>query len=759
MKEKQNTGKGKTIFSTIILMLIVVLICFLFKPLFKSLNFGLDLQGGFEVLYEVESIDGSKMTNEKLTNTYKTLSKRIDSLGVSEPEIIIEGNNKIRVRLAGVTNEEEARRQLSTVATLSFRDSNDNLLMNSDVLKSGGAKVSEDASGNPAVLLSIKDKNKFYSVTSKVKDYSNNVIVIWLDFDESKNSYANEKNLCGSNGSNCLSSATVSQGFASDVIIQGNFSKEEVENLVDLINSGSLPSKLTEISSKTVGASFGDETLSKTLVAGIVGIVLVSLVLIIAYRFAGFIASCSMLVYTLCVFFVFWVMGGVLTLPGIAALVLGIGMAVDANVITYSRIKQELFKGKSLEFAFKEGTKSSISSIIDSNITTLLVAIIMFIFGESSVKGFATMLIITVIVTAVTMILLNRSILKIFVKTKYFNTRTNLFIGVKKEDIPDIKKNEQVKVSFFNKINFLKYSKVCMIISIIVIVVGLVLIPVRGLNLGVDFKSGSDISILTDEKISEDDLKSDMNALGYNSPTISISNNLIDIRIEDVMNSSDIRKVSDYFENKYNAKVDIGVISNVVKRDLIKNAILSIIISFIGIIVYISLRFKFSYALSAVIALLHDILMIIAIFSIFDLEIAVMFVAAILAIVGYSINDTIVLFDRIRENIKSRKNKKISEEELMQICNTSTQETFSRTINTSLTTLLPVLVLIFLGSKEIINFNIAMLIGILAGTYSTIFIATVLFIKLEKRNTKKTKSQSSKYKDEVSEKMIKGINC
>lgn len=760
MKEKENTGKVKTIFYSIVLILIVVLICFLFKPLFKSLNFGLDLQGGFEVLYEVKSIDGSKMTKEKLTSTYKTLSKRIDSLGVSEPEIIIEGNNKIRVKLAGVTNEDEARKQLSTVATLSFRDSNDNLLMTSDVLRSGAAKVSEDASGNPAVLLSIKDKNKFYSVTNKVKDYQDNVIVIWLDFDQEKNSYSNEKNMCGSSDSNCLSAATVSQGFASDVIIQGNFSKEEVENLVDLINSGSLPSKLTEISSKTVGASFGNETLSKTLIAGIIGILLVAIILIIAYKFAGFIASCSMLIYTLCVFFVFWVMGGVLTLPGIAALVLGIGMAVDANVITYSRIKEELYKGKSLEFAFKEGTKSSISSIIDSNITTLLVAIIMFIFGESSVKGFATMLIITVIITAITMILLNRSILKIFVKTKYFNTRTRLFIGVKPKDIPNIKKNEQPKILLFQNINFLKYSKICMIISIIIITIGLVLIPVRGLNLGVDFKSGSDINIITDQKVSKEILKKDMKSLGYNNPTIiSNTNTSIDIRVENVMNSSEIKKTSDYFENKYNAKVDIGVISNVVKKDLIKNAILSIVISFIGIIIYISLRFRFSYAISAVIALFHDILIIIAIFSIFDLEIAVMFVAAILAIVGYSINDTIVLFDRIRENIKNRKNKKISEEELTKICNKSTQETFPRTINTSLTTLLPVLVLIFLGSTEIFNFNIAMLIGIIAGTYSTIFIATVLFIKFEKKNLKKTKTNKNSPQEEISEKMIEGINC
>ena len=756
MKKKENIGKGKMIFFTIVLVLMMVLICFLFKPLFSSLNFGLDLQGGFEVLYEVKSIDGSKMTGDKMTSTYKTLSKRIDSLGVSEPEIIIEGNNKIRVRLAGVTNEDEARKQLSTVATLSFRDSNDNLLMDSNVIT--GAKVSEDAAGNPAVLLQVKDKDKFYSVTNKVKDYDNNVIVIWLDYDEEIHSYSKEQTYCGTNQSNCLSAASVSQGFADDVIIQGNFSREEVENLVDLINSGSLPSKLTEISSKSVGASFGDETLSKTLVAGIVSVVLVVTILVIVYRFAGFIASCSMLLYALCVFFVFWVMGGVLTLPGIAALILGVGMAVDANVITYTRIKEELHKGKSLDFAFREGSKSSISSIVDSNITTLLVAIIMFIFGESSVKGFATMLIITVLVTIVIMVILNKSILRIFVNTKFFDNKTRLFIGVNPKNIPDISKNEQVKVVPFKNVNFLSCSRLCIIISIIIIAVGFVLIPIRGLNLGVDFKSGSDISISTEEELSKKELTKDVKELGYSNGDIEINDSGASIRIMDIMDSDATKKASSYFEEKYNAKVDIGVVSNIVKRELIKNAILSLVLSFIGIVCYIALRFRFSYAISSVIALVHDLLIIVAIFSIFNLEVAVMIVAAMLAIVGYSINDTIVLFDRMRENFKKNK-KRLTTEVLKEVTNASIQETFTRTIFTSLTTFVPVMVLIVLGSKEILNFNIAMLIGIITGTYSTIFIASMLFINFEKKHVGKEKKKKQNYDDGVSEKMIKGINC
>ena len=303
--KKKNKGKGKVIRTAIILLLFIIGVGFAFIPLFKNLKFGLDLQGGFEILYKVESVDGSKMNKDKLMATYKTLSKRIDSLGVSEPEIILEGTDKIRVKLAGVTNPEQARSQLATVATLSFRDTDNNLLMTSDVLKAGGAKVSQDDAGRPAVALSVTDKDKFYEVTSAISKKESNRIVIWLDFNEMTDSYEKEGSLCGTSESNCLSAATVSQGFASDVIIQGNFTIEEVTNLVDLINSGSLPSKLTELSSQTVGASFGDDTLQKTLMAGIIGITLIGIFLITVYHFTGIISTISIVLYTFLVFLVF----------------------------------------------------------------------------------------------------------------------------------------------------------------------------------------------------------------------------------------------------------------------------------------------------------------------------------------------------------------------------------------------------------------------------------------------------------------------
>lgn len=746
-KERKHMAKEKKsmLSKTGLLVVIAAIVCFLIVPLFKSLNFGLDLQGGFEILYQVSPIDGSKMNKDKLNATYKSMLKRIDTLGVSEPEITLEGDDKIRVKLAGVTNKEEARNTLSTVATLTFRDSNDNLLMNSDVLKAGGARLTTDQNGRPAVSLAVKDKDTFYKVTNAVKDYDNNVIVIWLDYNEMTDSYANEGSMCGTSNSNCISAATVSQAFSSDVIIQGNFTEEEASNLVDLINSGSLPAKLTEISSKTVGASFGDATLTMTMYAGIAGVLAIIILLVGIYNFAGIISALSVLLYTLFVFAAFWLIGGVLTLPGIAALILGIGMAVDANVLTYSRIKEELLKGKSLETAFKNGSKASFGTILDANLTTLLVAIIMFYLGESSVKGFATMLIINIIVTMFTMVFITRIFLKMFVKTKYFDNKLNLFIGVHEDSI----KKENKKTTY----NYLGLSKFFAIFSLIVILASVIMFSFKGINLGIDFQAGSDITLATTE-VSEKDLRSDLEELKLDEVSIDITSSETDIRVSDELKEDEVDKVESYFLDKYNTSVDIGVVSNVVKQDLIQNAIFSIVISLIGIILYITFRFKFSYGISSVICLGHDALMMVATVILLRVEVNSMFIAAVLAIIGYSINNTIVVFDRVRENIKINSKDNLNKDELKEIVNISIKETMARSIYTSLTTLLPVIALLIMGSREILTFNVAMIVGLIAGTYSSLLLAGWLYVFF----ASKRKNNNKNKRKEISEKTIKGIN-
>lgn len=738
----------------VITSLVVILVGLMFIPLFKNLNFGLDLQGGFEVLYSVKGVNGEKVSTSAVNNTYKTLLKRIDGLGISEPEISIEGNDKIRVGLAGVTDAETARNTLSKVANLSFRDVNDKLLMTSDVLKSGGAKVGQDSNGKPAVALSISKKEEFYKVTKRVSQMDDNRIAIWLDFDSTTDSLSSEGNKCGTSGSNCLSVATVSQGFASDVIIQGDFTGEEVEQLVDLINSGSLPTKLEEISSKTVSASFGEDSLQKTFVAGCVGVALIVLVLVALYRFSGLIASVGVIIYTFLTFLVFWLFGGVLTLPGIAAVVIGIGMAVDANVINFSRIKDELIKGNKLNMAYKLGNKNSFMSIFDSNLTTFLVAIILFIFGESSVRGFATMLIISIIVTMFVMVVLVRWMLGKFVKTGLFDNHINFFIGLSEKKI---KSKKECK-----KFDFVKNRKWYYLGTCILLIIGIVSLVVNGLNLGIDFKGGTSITIDTNQKIANKNLNNDIKELGFELVSIEkLNDGSYQVKIAESLSKNEVIKTENYFNDKYSAKTNIGVISNLVKRQLVENAVISLILASFGIVIYISLRFRFSYAISSILALLHDAFMMIAIFSLFKLEVTSIFIAAILSIIGYSINDTIVTFDRIRENIDNRSKKIKTKEELADVVNISLSQTLTRSIITTVTTLIPVISLLVLGSHEIFNFNIALLFGLVAGVYSSIFIAAQLWYDIEKKNVgkpRKKKWYEEDNKKEVEELKIKGIN-
>ena len=731
----------------LLLLFILVGIGVTTPMLAKNLKFGLDLKGGFEVLYHVDSINGEKMNSSMVESTYKTIVKRIDVLGVSEPVVTIEGEDKIRVQLAGVTDPKEARETLSQVASLSFRDADDNLLMTSDVLASNGAKIGADQSGRPAVALTVKNKDKFYQITKEVSQKNDNRIVIWLDFEEGKDSFKAAEMTCGSDTSKCLSAATVSEGFASDVIIQGNFTQEKVKNLVELINSGSLSTKLTEISSKTVDASFGKNSLNMTFTAGIIGLILVMVVMVILYRFAGLISSIGLAIYTFLTFLLFWLVGGVLTLPGIAAMLLGIGMAVDSNIINFARIKDELKTGKSVQNAYRIGSKNSFLTIIDANLTTFIVALILFIFGESSIKGFATMLMISIFITFVVMIGFTRWILKKFVLSGKFDEKEKLFIGYK----------ESKKHSLFEKCHFSNNKGKLMSLGIILIIIGILSLVLQGLNLGIDFKGGSSITIQAEKELKIEEIKKDIQSLGYTLNAIEdISSKTKDVIITDSLDKKQVLMTEDYFKEKYNASTDIGVVSNIVKRELVKNAIFAVVLAAIGIVVYISIRFSFNYAIAGILALLHDTIIVIGIFSLFQLEVSTIFIAALLSIIGYSINDTIVLFDRVRENIKEKKLK--NKEQLSNVVDRSIVQTINRNIFTSITTILPVICLILFGSHEILNFNIAMLIGLLIGSYSSLFMAVFIFQKLEEKNIGRQPKKKWYEEKEVEELKVKGIN-
>ena len=758
--------KLKFIITLIILLLVAGVSTYFIKPLIDNINFGLDLQGGFEVLYEITPLkEDEKLTEDMMYSTYKSILKRIDILGVSEPVITIEGENNIRVKLAGIKNVDDARNTISSTATLSFRDHNDNLLMTSDVL-GGQAKVTKDEYGKPAVSLKIKDVDTFYEVTKKVKDMDENIMVIWLDYQEGTDSYRKEllnaskydketKEFggCWSSNSHCLSAAKVDRAFASDVIIQGNFTKEEATTLVELINSGALPTNLKEISSRTDEASFGENSLNKTLTAGVIGIFIVILLMITIYRFSGLIAGIGLILYTFTSFLIFYLIDGVLTLPGIAAMLLGIGMAVDANVICFERIKENLLIGKNLKESFELGNKSSFTSIIDANITTIIAAIIMFIFGQSSVKGFATMLIINIIVTVLVMIYLVKFILKIFVNTNLFNNKLGLFIGINKKKIT---KRKEIVIPY-QKLNFIKHKNKFILLTIALVITGGIILFTTGANLGVDFTGGTSITV-SKENTTKKDIENFLNENEYSIEKINTNKEEINVILTKPLEKDNITELKNNLQKELNVESDIYVVSSVVKKELVKNAIKSLILASIGIVIYVAIRFKFNYAISGIVALIHDVLFTFLFFSVFKVEIDSVFIAAILTIIGYSINDTIVTFDIIRENYKTKyKNNITNPGDLDTLVDISIKRTLYRTILTTLTTIIPVIILLIFGSKEIMNFNIALLVGFISGVYSSIFISNMLWLYLEKRRiTKPVKEDDD---DEIQELKVKGINC
>ncbi|MGN1357824.1 MAG: protein translocase subunit SecD [Bacilli bacterium] len=749
---QQRQSIIKFTIATLIIIIISFVCCYFISPLIDKINFGLDLQGGFEVLYEVKPLkEEDTLTQDMLYSTYQAILKRIDVLGVSEPEITIEGDDRIRVKLAGITNAEDARDTISSTAVLSFRDYNDNLLMTSDVL-GGQAKVTTDEYGRPAVSLKIKDTETFYEVTKKVKNMTNNIMVIWLDYDEETDSYQKEKTKCGTSESHCLSGATVDRAFASDVIIQGNFTKEEATYLVELINSGALPTKLTEISSRTVEASFGSDSLNKTLIAGIIGIALVIILMTVIYRFSGLIAGFGLILYTFTSFGIFYLINGVLTLPGIAAMILGIGMAVDANVISFERIKENLLIGKSLKEAYEEGNKSSFTSIIDANVTTIIAAIIMFIIGESSVKGFATMLIINIIVTVIVMVYLIKYLLKFFVKTGVFDNHLGLFIGLNKKKI---KKSKEIIIPY-EKLNFVRHKAKFIAITVILFIIGIISFIITGANYGVDFSGGTSITISNSENINE--AKQFLEDKNYHIEKYNTNDKETNITLSEVLDKDEINELTKTLKDDYDLDSNIYVVSKVVKQELVKNAIKSLLIASIGIIIYVAIRFRFNYAISGIIALIHDVAFTFLFFALFKIQINSIFIAGILTIIGYSINDTIVTFDIIRENYKTKyKNNITNKEDLDNLVNISIRRTLFRTILTTLTTIIPVIILMIFGSREILTFNISLLVGFIAGVYSSIFISNMIWLSLEKKRIAKPKKQDDD--DEIQELKVRGINC
>jgi protein-export membrane protein SecD/preprotein translocase SecF subunit len=749
--------RGRIVAFLLVLLLLGSTMGLTTNGILKDIKLGLDLQGGFEVLYEVETVKkGEKVTQDTLASTAEALDKRINVLGVSEPIIQIEGDNRVRVQLAGVTDQNEAREILSTQANLTFRDANDRIMMDGSDLAEGGAKQTFDENGAPSVSLKLKSADKFREVTEEiVKMAPDNYLVIWLDFEEGKDSFKTE---ITKPNPKFLSAPTVKEIFNQNTVsIVGTFTAEEAQELSSLLNAGALPVKLTEVYSTSVGAQFGEQALNETIFAGIIGIAAIFLFMLFYYRFPGLIAVVTLSAYIYLVLLIFDWMNGVLTLPGIAALILGVGMAVDANIITYERIREELKVGKSVKSAFQAGNKNAFTSILDANLTTMLTAGVLFFYGTSSIKGFATMLLVSILLSFITAVYGSRLLLGLWVNSGFLNNKLGWF-SVKKADVRNIAENFDTLdlPTRWDRFDFVKVRKLFFMISGALLAVGLVLILIFRLNLSIDFSSGTRIEVLSDTPLTTEKVESAFEKLNIETEekiVISGDNQeRASTRIEDVLSKDEIAKLKADFHKEFGSDPNVSAVSPTVGKELAKSGVIALIIASIGIVLYTTIRFEFAMAVAAIVSLLHDAFFMFAFFSITRLEVDLTFIAAVLTIIGYSINDTIVTFDRMRENLHKKKRLK-SFEDIAEVVNVSVRQTLTRSFNTVLTVIFTVVAMIIFGSESIQNFSIALLVGLIAGVYSSVFIATNLWVvmkakELKKKGTIRTVKEKRKYSDE-----------
>ncbi|MBE9428312.1 protein translocase subunit SecDF [Staphylococcus warneri] len=738
--------------SRLIAFLLLVILLFAgmgltYKNVIKNVNLGLDLQGGFEVLYQVDPLHkGDKIDKNALQSTAQTLENRVNVLGVSEPKIQVEDPNRIRVQLAGVKDQKEARKILSSQANLTIRDADDKVKLSGADIKQGSAKQEfKQNTNDPTVTFKVKDKNKFKKVTEEISKKQNNVMVVWLDFKKG-DSYKKEAD---KKDPKFVSAANVDQPINSDSVeISGGFHGQEgvkkAKQIAELLNAGSLPVDLKEIYSNSVGAEFGQDALDKTIFASVLGVAVIYLFMLGFYRLPGLVAIIALTTYIYLTLVAFNFISGVLTLPGLAALVLGVGMAVDANIIMYERIKDELRIGRTLKQAYSKANKSSFLTIFDSNLTTVIAAAVLFFFGESSVKGFATMLLLGILMIFVTAVFLSRLLLSLLVYSNLFKKKYWLF-GVKKADRHDISEGKDVhdlKTSF-EKWNFVKLAKPLISLSILIVVVGLVILYIFKLNLGIDFSAGTRVDLQSKEALTQSKVEKVVKDVGLDPDQIQINgsgNKNATVQFKQDLSQAKDNQLSDKMKSEFGNAPQINTVSPLIGQELAKNAMLALVYAAVGIIIYVSLRFEWRMGLSSVLALLHDVFIIVAVFSLLRLEVDLTFIAAILTIVGYSINDTIVTFDRVRENL--HKIKVItSAEQIDDIVNRSIRQTMTRSINTVLTVVVVVVAILLFGAPTIFNFSLALLIGLISGVFSSIFIAVPLWGIMKKRQLKKSPNQ------------------
>lgn len=680
----------------------------------KNISLGLDLAGGVSITYKVET---ENPTAEQMSDTIYKLQKRVEGYS-TESSVYQEGDDRITVEIPGVKDANAILDELGKPGSLEFQDPNGNVYMTGeDVADAQAATRTDDMQNKENVVeltLTEEGAKKFAEATST---YVGQICPIVYDDEAISTPRVNEAITGGS------------------AYINGMSTYAEAETLASNIRIGSLSLELSELQSQIVGAQLGTEAISGALKAAAIGLALIAVFMIAYYWLAGVAATIALAVYTTLVVAVIYLFDVTLTLPGIAGIILSIGMAVDANVIISARIREEIAAGKTVSSSIKTGFQKALSAIVDGNVTTLIAAAVLAIKGSGTVKGFAYTLAIGIVLSMFTSLVVTRLIMNALYAIGFKDAK---FFGRQKER---------------RAVKFIGKRYVFFGVSLAVIVAGFIGMGVNkasgnsALNLSLEFVGGTSTTVdmgkdYTLAEIDTDvvpyieEITGDSNVQAQKvegSNQIVIKTRSLDLDEREALNTS----------LEENLGVDTSSlsstnISSTISKEMTQDAVIAVIIATICMLIYIWFRFSdIRFATAAIIALIHDVLIILTCYSLMRLSVGSTFIAVMLTIIGYSINDTIVIFDRIRENMKFIKNP--DKTALTEIGDKSITQTISRSLNTSITTFVMVLLLYILGVASIKDFALPLMVGVVSGTYSSICIATELWFVFRTRFAKKAR--------------------
>jgi len=715
--------KSRSIVALIILAALTVLLTYTaitgFGPnasgSVRNIHTGLDLSGGVSITYQ--TVDPNPAQSD-LDDTIWKLQQRVEQYS-TESQVYQQGLNRICVEIPGVSDANAILEELGKPGALEFQDEEGNKVLDGTAIADAeGLTYTNSTTGLREYIVSLTMTSEAASEWAEItKENLDKRIAIVYD------------------------GQTVSAPYVRSVItggqcqIEGMADLDEAKELAAYIRIGSLSLELEEIYSNVVGASLGQEALSTSLKAGIIGIILVMLFMIFVYRVSGIAAAWALYLFALLDLLLINAFEVTLTLPGIAGVILTIGMAVDANVIIYARVREELFAGRSLMGALQEGFKKAFSAIFDSNITTLIAAAVLYALGTGSIRGFAVTLALGIVLSMFSSLVISRLI-----------SYSLYGIGIRKVKAYTTVKDHRM-------FNFVDKRKIFFTIAIILIV----LAPVgmlankgmigKAMNYGLDFVGGTSTTVDFGEELTLEQLEADVqpivsNVTGDSSVTFQQVTGTTQVVIKTNELSLDQRtQLNEDLIAAYPAidkdNIQAENISSTISGEMRANAVRAVIIAVICMLLYIWLRFRnIRFASSAVIALIHDLFVVLAFYCWFKLSVNSSFIAVMLTILGYSINATIVIFDRIRENLKI-----MPGTDLKTIVNSSISQTLTRSIYSNLTTFITIFVLFILGVPSIRDFSLPIIIGLIAGAYSSIFVTGSLWYVLSKkkyeRNTKK----------------------